>query len=193
MRLSYDEALSALQELNARDVLGPFHVGDIVHGLVAQDTEQVTKQLAHDLGRSLAWVRQRDLVARIFRPDERLELWGGEEPPPPVTWRHHWIAAGTEDPHGWVKLAIEKQLSTRQLEEVIWGEDPDRPSDIIITVDPVAGELHVQWQEGTAATVADSGAPGVTHVRDTAGSLLATRLRMPEVCVGHKVRIRRAR
>ena len=191
--LSYDQALYALQVLNAQDTLAPFQVGDIVHGLVAQDSEQVTKRIASDLGRSLMWVRQRDLVAATFPPDDRLELWGGEEPPPPLSWRHHWIAAGTDDPHGWVRKAIEGELSTRQLEEAIWGTDPDSLDDVVITVDAPAAELHVAWRDGVAAEVADSGAPGVWHVRDSQGLVLATRLRLPAECAGKKFRLRRAR
>lgn len=192
--LGYDEALAALQELNARDVLAPFEVGDIVHGLVAAGRgEQVTKRIASDLGRSLAWVRQRNLVAATFPPDARAELWGGEEPPPPVTWRHHWIAAGTDDPHGWLLLAIEEELSTRQLEEKISGDDPDSPADVVITVDPAAAEIHVRYREGTAALVSDAPMPGVLHVRDSEGLVLATRLKLPAEVIGHKVRLRRAR
>lgn len=191
--LQYDEVLAALQELEEQDKLAPFAVGDLVHGLVAQDTEHVTKRIASDLGRSLAWVRQRDLVAKVFVPDARAELWGGDEPPPPLTWRHHWIAAQTDDPHGWIRAAIAEELSTRQLQEAIDGEDPDRPDDVLITYDPGAAEIHVQFREGVAAKVSDRPMPGVLHVEDSEGRILATRLRLPEECANRKVRIRRAR
>lgn len=191
--LQYDEVLAALQELEMTDKLAPFAVGDLVHGLVASDTEHVTKQIASDLGRSLAWVRQRDLVAKVFVPDVRVELWGGEEPPPPVTWRHHWIAAQTDDPLGWITVAVNEELSTRQLQERIDGEDPDHPDDVLITVDPGSAEIHVRFREGVAAKVTDRPMPGVLHVEDSEGRILATRLLLPGECIGRKVRMRRAR
>jgi len=191
--LSYDEALAALQELEATDKLTAFAVGDIVHGLVAQGGPQVCKRVAVDLGRSLAWVRQRDLVAEVFPPDVRTRLWHGEEPPPPVVWRHHWVAAGTDDPEGWLLKAIANEWSTRQLEEAINGEDPDAPDDVLVTVDAPAGEVHVRYREGTAAKITDAAVPGVSHVLDAQGRVLATRLRLPAECAGRKVRLRRAR
>lgn len=193
MMISYDEALTALQELEAGDKLRPFEVGDIVHGLVAQDTEHVTKRVASDLGRSLAWVRQRDRVAKAFPPEVRAELWVGAEPPPPVTWRHHWIAAFTNDPPAWIRLAIDDELSTRQLQDAIDGEKPDRPDDVVITVDMPAAEIHVQFRPGTTVRVTDTPMGGVLHCLDASGTLLATRLRLPAEVVGRKVRLRRAR
>lgn len=191
--LDYNEALAALQQLEERDKLAPFEIGDLVHGLVATSTENVTKRIASDLGRSLAWVRQRDLVAKVFPPDARVELWGGEEPPPPVTWRHHWIAAQTDDPLGWITVAINEELSTRQLQEAIDGADPDTADDILITVDPGSAEIHVQFRQGVAAKVSDRRTPGVLTVEDSEGRILATRLKLPMSCIGKKVRLRRAR
>lgn len=36
-----------------------------------------------------------------------------------LTFTHHRIAAGTEDPKGWLDKAVQEQMSTRQLEQAI--------------------------------------------------------------------------
>jgi len=152
--LSYDEALAALQQLEERDKMTPFAVGDIVRGAVAAlggRTTETCKRLAGDLGRSLSWVAQREMVAAAFPLELREELWGGEEPPPPVTWVHHRIVVyrckTPEEMQRWIRIAIDQQLSTRQLEEALAGVKPDSGDDIVITVPapgtPVLGRVRL--------------------------------------------------
>lgn len=199
--LSYDEVLAALQQLEERDKLTPFTVGDILafqlEDAPGKGGTALLKRVAGDLGRSLSWVAQREMVAVAFPPPLRVELWGGQEPPPPVTWVHHRIVVYAchepEDMQRWIKVAIEQQLSTRQLTEAIKGERPDSTDDIIITHDQVAGEVHVLLSGRIAEHVAASSTPGVLTVADGDGATTAIHLRLPEAAMGRKARLRRVR
>ena len=198
--LSYDEALAALQQLEERDKMTPFAVGDIVRGAVAAlggRTTETCKRLAGDLGRSLSWVAQREMVAAAFPLPLREDLWGGEEPPPPLTWVHHRIVVyrckEPADMQRWIRISIEQQLSTRQLEEALAGGKPDSTDDIVITHDQVAGEVHVLLSDRTAEHVAASSTPGVLTVADGDGATTAIHVRLPEAAMGRKARLRRVR
>jgi len=198
--LSYDEALAALQQLEERDKMTPFAVGDIVRGAVAAlggRTTETCKRLAGDLGRSLSWVAQREMVAAAFPLALREELWGGQEPPLPVTWVHHRIVVyRCKEPaemQRWIRISIDQQLSTRQLEEALAGEKPDSTDDIVITHDQVAGEVHVLLSGRTAEHVANSSTPGVLTVADGDGATTAIHVRLPESAMGRKARLRRVR
>jgi hypothetical protein len=178
----------------------PFAVGDIVRGAVASlggRTTETCKRLAGDLGRSLSWVAQREMVAAAFPPELREELWEGEEPPPPVTWVHHRIVVyRCKEPaemQRWIRISVEQQLSTRQLEEALAGGKPDSTDDIVITHDQVAGEVHVLLSDRTAEHVAAAGAPGVLTVADGDGATTAIHVRLPEAAMGRKARLRRVR
>lgn len=199
-QLSYEEALAALQQLEERDKVTPFVVGDIVYGLVSQSPAgkvATCKNLAADLGRSLSWVQQREMVAAWFPPDIREVLWAGAEPPPPLTWVHHRIVVYTLETaieqRAWIRRVIEEQLSTRQLQELLAGERPDSQDDIVITHDQVAGELHVLLKEDTACHVQGSSTPGVLTVADGDGATTAIHVRLPETAMGRKARLRRVR
>jgi len=197
--LSYDEGLAALQRLEERDKLTPFAVGDIVLGITAAGEGKsgpLLKQLAKDLGRSLAWVRTRRGVAAMFPPDVREELWGGQEPPPPVTWEHHRIVFDycTDETlfHEWIRRAVDQELSSRQLKEAIRGLPPDADDDIIITHDPHEAELHIRLSEELATSFEELG-PGVKQATDKDGQTTGMHVRLPESAKGRKVRVRHAR
>lgn len=199
-QLSYEEALAALQQLEERDKVTPFAVGDIVHGLVAMlsgRTTETCKRVAGDLGRSLSWVAQREMVATAFPPEVREELWESAEPPPPLSWVHHRIVVYTlSDPaeqRAWIRRVIDEQLSTRQLQELLAGVQPDSGEDIVITHDQVAGEVHVLLSDRTAEHVAASSTPGVLTVADGQGATTAIHVRLPEAAMGRKARLRRVR
>ncbi len=192
VELTYASGLSALQQLEAEDKLTAFAVGDIIRGLVFVHGEQIVKQLAADLGRSYYWVRQRQQVVEAFPPERREELWGSEEPPPPISWVHHRIAAITDLPEYWLREAIDKEWSTRQLQEAINGQRPDGGDDIIVSYDQVAGELHIQLSTATATSVSQP-TRGILRSVDSGGRTVSVRLALPVAVYGRSVRLRRVR
>lgn len=200
MSAGYNEALTALQELDEHDKLTPFLVGDVVTALVGERRGHwaMLKLLASDLGHTTGWVRQRHGVSEWFPPGVRAELWGADVPPPPVTWSHHraaWHAAA--DPaaaQAWVRKAIDEQMSVRQLREQMVGLDPDHDDDIVISFDAKSAELHVHLgSERRAVRVLASGVPGLWRSVDDESRTTDIRLVLPASCAGRKLRVKQVR
>jgi len=69
------------------------------------------RRTASWLGCSAAQVRE---LAKTFKafPDETKRI-------PVLSWRHHRIAANTDNPEKWITLAADNEWSTRQMQEQV--------------------------------------------------------------------------
>lgn len=86
-----------------------WRVGDL---LVQElpDTRGAAKGLASELGRSAAWVSDHLRTARAFSEDERAA---------DMTFSLHSLCARTSEPIAWLQTAVELQLSTRELRDLM--------------------------------------------------------------------------
>jgi hypothetical protein len=199
MSAGYNEALSALQELDEHDKLSPFLVGDVIVALCGERRGHwaLLKQLASDLGHSLSWVRQRHGVSEFFPPGVRAELWGADGPPPPVGWSHHraaWHASvDAAAAQAWIRKAIDEQMSVRQLREAMIGLDPDHADDIVISWDAKAAELHIQLREGRVVRVLATGVPGLSRSVDNESRTVHIHAVLPADLAGRKLRVKQTR
>jgi|LFRM01.1.fsa_nt_gb hypothetical protein len=96
--------------------------------------------IANECNCSAAQIRE---LAKTFRafPEESMRV-------PELSWFHHRIAAGTDDPEHWIGLAADQGWSTRELTKAIKGE----------TVKDELREADRVWAK--VLRIIDAGGPG---------------------------------
>lgn len=106
---SLEEVLQAVVSLDQEADEAKWLQGEILASLL--ECGLTKGWLASQLNRSRAFIHKRVLTWRAF-PEE-----GSREPA--LWWEHHWLAARTDDPKGWLARAAEEGWSTREMARAI--------------------------------------------------------------------------
>lgn len=106
---SWEEILQLLLSLEEAQDDCKWQQGKILAALIDCGVPQ--KVIVSETGKSSSCIRERVKTWRAF-PDESTRVRE-------LSWQHHRIAAGTDDPQGWIAKAADNHWSTRDLEKAI--------------------------------------------------------------------------
>ena len=110
---SYDEVISRIVELRTDEDENRFTLGALC-AIALEDMGVTAVKLSAEVGCSSAFIRQLKKTFEAF-PHE-------EDRVAELSFQHHKLCAYTSDPKYWIRIASERELSTRELAKLIKGE-----------------------------------------------------------------------